>query len=236
MIGFWLVVGVMASALITVVVGTDTLAEWQWTQGIGGMLIMLAISLPLYVCATASVPIAAALVAAGLPGGAALVFLMAGPASNVATIGAVYRAFGRPITIVYLGTVTVGSIVLGLLFDQFWGVTVSAHAGEAHDHAHGWIAVVSGIILAMLLLRHLWHRLGAQMRARRHSDAAELHLVVSGMSCGGCASKLQRAVSQLPGVSSVTANAASGSVHVVGSADRDAIAQAIADAGFSVQD
>jgi hypothetical protein len=60
------------------------------------MLVVLVISLPLYVCTTASVPIAASLIAAGMPAGSALVFLMAGPATNVVTIGAVYRTGHQP--------------------------------------------------------------------------------------------------------------------------------------------
>ena len=76
---------------------------------VGAYLGALIFSLPLYVCATASVPIAAALVSAGLPSGAALVFLMAGPATNAATLGAIHRAFGKKVTVSYLGTLVLGS-------------------------------------------------------------------------------------------------------------------------------
>ena len=85
-----------------------------WTQGIWGMLLMLAISLPMYVCATASVPLAASLIVAGMSPGSALVLLMAGPTTNVATMGAIYRAFGQRVLAVFLGTVIVMSISLGL--------------------------------------------------------------------------------------------------------------------------
>ena len=80
-------------------------------------LAALAVSLPLYVCATASVPIAAALVANGMPAGAALVFLMAGPATNVATIGAIYRGLGVRSLAVYLATIIVGSMTAAVAFD-----------------------------------------------------------------------------------------------------------------------
>ena len=78
--------------------------------GLAAMGVTLVIAVPLYVCATASVPIAAALVASGLPTGAALVFLMAGPATNVATLGAVYRTLGRRPLAIYLSTIIVGSV------------------------------------------------------------------------------------------------------------------------------
>ena len=233
MIGFWLVVGVLASALITVTVGPDALATWQWTQGITGMIVMLVISLPLYVCATSSVPIAAALVAAGLPAGAALVFLMAGPASNVATIGAVYKAFGKRLTVVYLATVTVGSIGLGLIFEQFWGITVSEATTHAHHHGRSWIAIAAGVILALMLLRHFVRK--AFARLRTGASATEMRLTVTGMSCGGCAAKLERFITAVPNVTSAKADAGADSLVIQGSPDPAAITQAIADAGFKFQ-
>ena len=93
------------------------------------LLASLVVSLPLYVCATASVPIAAALVGAGMPGGAALVFLMAGPAAGVATIGAISRVLGRRTLIVYLTTIIVGSVLAGLLFDSLLSAEAVGHAG-----------------------------------------------------------------------------------------------------------
>ncbi|MCA9710868.1 MAG: permease, partial [Myxococcales bacterium] len=88
----WVLVGVVASAAIEVLVPPRVFAMLTGAGEVWALLTVLALSLPLYVCATASVPIAAALVAGGFPPGAALVFLMAGPATNVATLGAVYRA------------------------------------------------------------------------------------------------------------------------------------------------
>ena len=99
----WLVVGVLISAAISVWIVPN-----EWFQQLGqssllvSLFLMLLISLPLYVCATASVPIAAALVAGGMPTAAALVFLVAGPATNLATIGAIYSQFGVRNTVVYL--------------------------------------------------------------------------------------------------------------------------------------
>jgi uncharacterized membrane protein YraQ (UPF0718 family) len=113
----WIILGVAASALIGVIVPDDFFKGVWWMQGLGGMLVMLVIALPMYVCSTGSVPIAASLIAAGMPAGAALVFLMAGPATNVATLGAVLKKFGGRVLAIYLGTVVVMSIGLGLLFD-----------------------------------------------------------------------------------------------------------------------
>jgi len=116
-IDLWLIAGVLVAALITTLVPADFFVGQSWAQGLVGMLVVLAISLPLYVCTTASVPIAASLIVAGMPAGSALVFLMAGPATNVATIGAVYRTLGASVLGLYLGTVVVMSLGFGLLFE-----------------------------------------------------------------------------------------------------------------------
>ena len=118
----WLVVGILASAAITAYVPTDGLAGLGSLGIVVSCLAALAISLPLYVCATASVPIAYALVHSGLPSGAALVFLMAGPATNVATIGAIYRGFGKRVLAIYLATIVVGSCLAAIVFEGLFDV------------------------------------------------------------------------------------------------------------------
>jgi uncharacterized membrane protein YraQ (UPF0718 family)/copper chaperone CopZ len=231
MIGFWLVVGVLASALITVLLPADGLANFAWTQGLAGMFVVLLIALPLYVCATASVPIAAALVAAGLPGGTALVFLMAGPATNVATIGAVYSAFGKRLTVLYLATVIVGSIALGMLFESIWGLSVAERAHHAHHEHAGPLAMVAGGVLAILLLRHAvtW----AKLKMHSANEASRV-IAVGGMSCGGCANKVSKALQEVPGVTGVDADADADSVTVYGNPDPEAVNAAITEAGFKL--
>ena len=113
----WVVAGVLVAAAISAFVPAGRLSEISWTQGLAGMVAMLVISLPMYICATASVPLAASLVGAGMSPGAALVLLMAGPTTNVATMGAIYRTFGSKTLGIYLATVAVMSIVLGMTFD-----------------------------------------------------------------------------------------------------------------------
>ena len=93
-IWLWLLIGVVVSALIGTL-GFETVIKQVGGYGLlPAMLLMLAIAIPLYVCATASVPIAAALVSSGLPPAVALVFLMAGPATNLTTMGAIRKRFG----------------------------------------------------------------------------------------------------------------------------------------------
>ena len=113
------------------------------------MLLTLVISLPLYVCATASVPIAAALVASGFPPGAALVFLMAGPATNVATLGAIYKTLGRRSLVVYLTTIIAGSLIAGTVFNKL--IDVADVVAAAHSHGTAWWTTASGVVLACIV-------------------------------------------------------------------------------------
>ena len=146
----WLIVGVLVSASITYFAPTEFISQQPVFHGFPALLLTLVISLPLYVCATASVPIAAALVASGFPPGAALVFLMAGPATNVATLGAIYKTLGSRPLIVYLITIIAGSLMAGMVFNSV--IDVADVVAAAHSHGTAWWATLSAVVLAILVL------------------------------------------------------------------------------------
>lgn len=226
----WLVFGIVVSAALSTFVPANALANTVLGSGGLAILAVLLLSVPLYVCATASVPIAASLVAAGLPTGAALVFLMAGPATNVATIGAVHRTFGARVLAIYLGSVVLGSAGLGLLFDAAFATAVVAPAG--HDHA-GPIGIVSAVALASLLAWFAWEELRDWLRSSPNAQADAIDLAVEGMSCGGCARKLRTALLGAPGVQDAEVDHEAGRATVYGTAPRDLLQQVVREAGFT---
>jgi hypothetical protein len=232
-IDLWIVAGVLAAALITTFIPPDYLAGQGWSQGIGGMLLVLAVSIPLYVCTTGSVPIAASLIAAGMPAGTALVFLMAGPATNVATLGAVYRALGARVLAIYLGTVIVMSVVLGLGFDSLLqGVEPMA---DSHDHGVDWIAVGSALLLTSLLAYLLLLRLAVMLRTRRAGalKGQGLMLKVEGMSCRHCVARVKKTLEGFDTVEEASPELSSGLVRVRGDhLDVGALVRAVEKAGF----
>lgn len=230
-IWFWIVVGVVASALITTFVPANWFESLAGTGRVIPVLVALAISLPLYVCATASVPIAAALVAGGFPPGAALVFLMAGPATNLATIGAIRRFLGNRSLAAYLVAIVGGSVGLGVAFD-FLLRTDPAMAH--HAHAESWWRLASAILLLLFLA---WFALDDARNwiARRgtiRNDAVEFG--VSGMTCEGCVSKLESALRREPGVLAVRVLLNPGKAIVDGDVDRERLRSVIEGAGFGV--
>ncbi len=147
----WLIIGIILAALITTLIPEGKLSELKWATGITGMFLMLLIAMPMYICATSSVPLAASLVAAGLPGGSALVLLMAGPATNIATVSAIAGAFGKKVTAIYILTVATMSIILGYCFN--WLIVKNDNAQTAcHGHTlPETIGITAAVIFIGLL-------------------------------------------------------------------------------------
>lgn len=235
-IDLWILAGVIAAALITSLVPADYFSDRAWSAGILGMLVVLAISLPLYVCTTGSVPIAASLIAAGMPAGSALVFLMAGPATNVATIGAVYRALGGRVLAIYLGTVILMSITMGLGFEFILGDTGKIDA--IHRHGTDWISVVSALTVIGLMLflsgRRVQRRLAERVALRDTRDQ-DLVFKVDGMTCQHCVARVKNTLEGFDSVDEATPSLSSGMVLVRGShLDASALAQAVEKAGYKV--
>ena len=231
----WLVFGILLSAIISTLLPSNGLEAWipDGTIGsFGASLVALMISVPLYVCATASVPIAASLVDGGLPLGAGLVFLMAGPATNVATIGAVRDALGGRITQIYLITVILGSLILGTLFDGV--LTSSIEVVHVHEHQTLW-AQLSGVILIGLLGYFAVEEVNMSTQKSTETETMTT-LKVDGMTCNGCVGRLQKVLSKLDGVTEAIVTLEPGEAKVEGPISRDSIVAAIEGAGFDVVD
>ena len=113
---YWLLLGLLLSGIVTAVV-PDAVFEQALGQGIFSMLFMLVLGIPIYICATSSTPIAAVMVMKGLNPGAALVFLLAGPASNIGSMAILAKYFGRRTMIIYLISIAVVSLLMGALFN-----------------------------------------------------------------------------------------------------------------------
>jgi uncharacterized membrane protein YraQ (UPF0718 family) len=162
----WLAFGLLLAAMMKTFVPAMVLAEWG--SGLAAMLLMLLVGIPTYICATASTPIAAALLMAGISPGTVLVFLLAGPATNIATMGVVNKEMGRNVLISYLIGICVSSIAIGLLTDallQSYAIDVYGQVSNGAEWLPEWLVYLSGIILlvaaAVSLLKMLQKKLTA---------------------------------------------------------------------------
>jgi uncharacterized membrane protein YraQ (UPF0718 family) len=156
-IGGWLFFGVLLAGVISVFLSPEIVSRYFSNEYLS-ILIMLAISVPLYVCATASTPIAAALALKGISPGAALVFLLAGPATNAAAITVIAKLIGRRATVVYVAVIVAMSFLAGITLNALYAslgigitgwLTASAHEGS------GPLAVLSTLLLIVLVARSM---------------------------------------------------------------------------------
>lgn len=155
----WLLIGLFFAALIQTFVPASLMA--QYGSGLLAMTIMVVISIPMYICATASTPIAAGLMLSGVSPGAALVFMMAGPATNIATLMVVKNELGSRSLAAYLFGVIASAIGFGLLTDvllNWWGVSIQVTAGE-HSDMMSIFYTLSSVILALLIVRQYLKKL-----------------------------------------------------------------------------
>ncbi|TWI73035.1 hypothetical protein LZ24_01446 [Desulfobotulus alkaliphilus] len=162
-IALWFMVGVLIAGAIAVFITPEMITFWLGNPLVA-MLVMVAIAVPLYVCATASTPIAAALVLKGLNPGAALVFLLAGPAVNAASLTVISRILGKGMTAVYVSGIIVCALAMGFAADGFYALMGGLErwqTGTAGEES-SLISIVSALILLGLFawkgIESLWHR------------------------------------------------------------------------------
>jgi uncharacterized membrane protein YraQ (UPF0718 family)/regulator of protease activity HflC (stomatin/prohibitin superfamily) len=155
---FWLVIGVLAAGFIAALVPADLVAATTG-GGLVAMLLLMLLAIPMYVCASASTPIAAALIAKGVSPGAALVFLLAGPATNTATVTLLARHFGGRFLRVYLGSVLGVALLCGLALDALIASTGWKISGQLASQAEGvpaFFELLCALALLALIVWRLW--------------------------------------------------------------------------------
>ncbi len=128
-----LIVGIIIAGFISFLIPDNFFADFGG-GGFGGMLLMIAVGIPLYVCATASIPIAVSLILKGISPGAAFVFLVVGPATNAATITLISRALGKKLIAIYLTVISVFAILGGLLLNYIFDIVGKPEMLMTHHH------------------------------------------------------------------------------------------------------
>ena len=158
----WFFVGLAVAAAITVFVPAALISR-HLGGGLSAMLLMLVAGIPMYICATASTPIAAALILKGVSPGAALVFLLAGPATNITALAVIVRILGKGGAAVYLAAIAVVSVVCGLVVDGLYlalGLSAAATLGEVAETLPEWLLLAATVVLLLLTLPALFRWTG----------------------------------------------------------------------------
>ncbi len=152
-----MLLGILIAGAIAAFVPEPVVSE-HLGGGLLSMLVMMLFGIPVYVCATASVPIAAALIAKGVSPGAALVFLMTGPVTNAAAIATVWRVMGRRTAIVYLATAAISALMAGLFLDRFLRVAGASCGAHHAETMPPWLQTTLALTLLVILIAPLLHR------------------------------------------------------------------------------
>lgn len=216
-IGRPMVVGLIVAGIVTVLIPEGFFSA-AVGKGIVPMLLMMAVGIPIYVCATASIPIAAAMIFAGVSPGAALVFLMTGPATNAASIAAIWKVMGRRTALIYLAAVAGTALASGLLLDWILPNGIATSLGGEHSMLPGWFESGSAVVLFLVLGAAIL-RIGHRSDNHPVGDHAEppTEFRISGMTCEHCAERIRTALLAEPGVLSAQVSLSEGTVKVGGS-------------------
>lgn len=235
-IGKWLAIGLVVAGIITVAVPDAWFAVFQGNT-LYSILFVLVFSIPMYLCATGSIPIALALMMKGLTPGAALVLLMAGPASNAASILVVGKVLGKRSMLIYLLSIITGAVLFGfgidLLLPREWFTVPLMQHACCHEEGISLFAYLCTAFLLVLLARALW-----PFRHHHHHEGDEAVAAcrttysVEGMRCSHCAENVRRAVAEVEGVESVEVSLDEGQASIIGSPDDAQVLSAIESLGY----
>ena len=238
-IGLRLVIGLLVAALINVAVPDEFFLSFG-KQPLLQMLVILAVAVPMYICSTGSIPVAAALMMKGLSPGAALVMLMAGPAVNIASILVVRKSMGARFTWLYLLTIVGFSVLFGMLVNALDGLipftaqlSTSAHGACCHAEAAApsLFQTICSALLTLFIINALTMKLFSKFK-KQETAAGTVVYTVEGMHCNHCKAAVEKSVGQLKGVDSCEATPAANTLVVTGTATESAVRAAVEKAGF----
>ena len=228
-----LVVGILIAVAITMFIPPSVFSNYL-TNPIFNMLLILVASIPLYVCATGSVPIASSLLVLGVSPGAVLVFLMAGPATNAATISVLWKSLGKKATLAYLISIIGGALFFGLLIDYVLPTEWFTISEMANTHIHGegesWIAIISAITLIGLILYVEFRKLVPKTIIIMENSNT---YVVDGMTCNHCKNSVETNLSKLENIDEAIVNLENKTVIVKGSATAEEVKTLVDGLGYN---
>lgn len=240
----WLVIGLAVAALISLLIPDNFFVKYIGNQYLE-MLMILIVSIPLYICATGSIPIAAMLLMKGMSPGAALIFLMAGPATNAATITVLGNKLGSKTLILYLISITTGAYLSGLLINNFFSrdyLLSSINMKYIHTfHLHNsfsWFSIICAMVFSILTLYSLLVKYNIIKMKRANSDNKSINMnsieiTVKGMTCSHCKANVENNLKKISGIENVSADLVNNKVKISGDSIKlDEVEKTITSLGY----
>ncbi len=206
----YLIIGILIGGAIAAFVPEDFFGG-HFSNPFLAMLLVLIAAIPMYVCATASTPIAAALLMKGIAPGAALVFLLAGPATNAIAISTVVKALGKKTAVIYVASISLIALILGYALNL---VALNTNIPIMHDHIHEvlprWVHWLGTMALLSMFFIHYGRKFFTKMPAEE--NMSDKTIDVQGMTCQHCASNVKKAVESIEGTADVRVDLENGKV------------------------
>ena len=168
----WFFTGLLLAGIIMTFIPEEIFTRYLG-GGLPSMLLMLAVGIPLYICATASTPVAAALILKGVSPGAALVFLIAGPATNITSLTVLFGVLGKRATAIYLASIALFSVLSGLLLDSIYfnmGISARAVSGHAAELIPAWIEYPGAALLLIVSIKPLYRAVSSRFKRREKQN------------------------------------------------------------------
>ena len=227
-----LIKGILMAGLITLLIPDNFFQDYGIT-GWSAMILMAVLSIPMYICATASVPIAAGLISSGIEPGAAFVFLMAGPATNIATISVIINTLGKKIVYIYLSTIFTCSIISGALINKF--IIINLNSMHHQMNHNNWLNILSGLLLLAVCIYAISSKFFIKDVIENLKIKADLSFIVKGMTCNHCKETVTEAIKTCDGIQDVTINLESGQTFIYGNnLNKQHIITSINNVGYSI--
>jgi hypothetical protein len=225
--------GILLAGLLTLIIPDNFFHDYGIT-GWSAMMLMALVSIPMYICATASVPIAAGLILSGnLEPGAAFVFLMAGPATNIATISVIRKTLGTKIVYIYLSTIFICAIFFGALINKYIIIYPNFIAHQMNHN--NWLHILSGLLLLAVCLYAVLKKFFNNDVVAEIDNKADVAFIVKGMTCNHCKQTVAEAINACDGIQDVTINLESGQTFIYGNnVNKQQIITSINNVGFSI--
>ena len=238
-IGLRLLIGLVVAALIQVAVPDEFFLSFA-DEPLLQMLVILVIAVPMYICSTGSIPVAAALMMKGLSPGAVLVMLMAGPAVNLASILVVHKSMGRHFTSIYLMTIVGFAVLFGLLLNATeqlsivnYQLSISEACCMSASNLPSPFKLVCATVLTLLILFALMMKLFSKFTTKKPLDPDVTVYRVEDMHCSHCEAAVVRAVENLPGVENAKASASANTLTIKGPATEETVRTAVEGVGYT---
>jgi len=233
-----LVVGIILAGLITWLI-PDGFFEKYGGQGFLGMIFMIIVGLPMYVCATGSIPIAVSLIMKGISPGAAFVFLVVGPATNAASLTVIASSLGKKVTAIYVAVLTICALGFGMLLNVLvdnFGITVNVKHMTHNMGRSIWLDIIT-IIFTVILVLSFWrkYRPRRKIKVEPIKGVVMKKYIIEDMHCNHCVKTITSAVEELAGAEEVMIDLNQKTMEVIGDATDEEIMDKVKSTGYKIE-